>query len=157
MSQAAEEVIGKLTRPQIQARLHLSLGIWMSLFLGFLWLPKTSLPDRDHRLINVPWSELSHTLFGFCGYCSDWSNLVTDLHLHRMQETGTKATSTHELSLRERSSEENWGAAPNRDKETPCRKKLQLSPSENVSFHFGEMEACLGSHSELLAKVGLDL
>lgn len=83
--------------------------------------------------------------------------MVTDLHLHRMQETGAKTTLIHELSLREQSSGENLEAAPNRDKQIPCRKKLQLSLSENVSLHFGEMEACLGSHSKLLAKMGLDL
>lgn len=125
--------------------------------ISWLLLATKNISPRQRPQTDDPWSELSHTQFGFCGYSSDWSNLVTDLHLHRMQETGAKATSIHELSLREQSSGENWGAAPNRDKQTPCRKKLQLSPSENVSLHFGEMEACLGSHSKLLAKMVLDL
>lgn len=129
----------------------------MDVSISWLLLATKNISPRQRPQTDDPWSELSHTQFGFCGYSSDWSNLVTDLHLHRMQETGAKTTSIHELSLREQSSGENLGAAPNRDKQIPCRKKLQLSPSENVSLHFGEMEACLGSHSKLLAKMGLDL
>lgn len=60
----------QLHKTKLQARLHLSLGIWMSLFLGSLWRLKSSFPDQGYRHSLV---RTDHSQLGFFGYSSDWS------------------------------------------------------------------------------------
>lgn len=111
--------------------------------ISWLLLATKNISPRQRPQTDAPWSELSHTQFGFCGYSSEWSNLVTDLHLQRMQETGAKATSIHGLSQRERSSEENWGAAPNRDRHQ-VERNYSCLPQKTSHFTLEKWRLALG-------------
>lgn len=48
---SSREGYWKAHKTPTSGQVALELGVWMSLFLGFFWLLKTSFPDRGHRLM----------------------------------------------------------------------------------------------------------